>query len=63
MTFLSNLAAFWNLAIMILTGAALAGFVYLFVLRRLIRARRIAGARDRRMLREAAEREVGDQNP
>jgi hypothetical protein len=56
---LSNAAALWNLILLLLVIAVLVGFLYGFVFRRLVRKRRIAGARDRRMLREAAERESG----
>ncbi len=56
MTFLFNAAAMWNL-ILLAALAILSWFFYWFGLRRLIRARKIAGVRDRRMLREAAERE------
>jgi hypothetical protein len=56
MNILSNLAAIWNLLLLLGVGAVLIWFFYWFGLRRLIRARRIAGARDRRLLREAAER-------
>jgi hypothetical protein len=56
MNVLSNLAAIWNLLLLIGALAVLIWFFYWFGLRRLIRARRIAGARDRRLLREAAER-------
>jgi hypothetical protein len=59
-TFLSNAAAFWNLLLLVVSIAVLVWFLYWFGLRRLVRARRISGARDRRMLREAAEREVGE---
>ena len=54
---LSNAAALWDLLLLLLAIGTLLGFLYGFVFRRLVRARRIAGARDRRMLREAAERE------
>jgi hypothetical protein len=57
-TFLYNFAAFWNLLLLVVTAAVLLWFVYWFLLRRFLRARRIAGARERRMLREAAEREI-----
>jgi hypothetical protein len=57
-TLLSNVAAIWNLILLFAVIGTLAGFLYWFGLRRLIRARRIASSRDRRMLREAAEREV-----
>jgi hypothetical protein len=55
--FLDNLAALWNLLLLIATLFVLGGFIYWFALRRLVRARRIAGAREKRLLREAAERE------
>lgn len=57
---LSNAAALWNLILLLAVIGTLVWFLYGFVFRRLVRARRIAGARDRRMLREAAERESGD---
>ena len=56
-SFLSNAAAVWNLILLLAVIVTLVGFLYGFVFRRLVRKRRIAGARDRRMLREAAERE------
>ena len=59
-TLLSNAAAVWNLILLCAAMGTLAWFVYWFGLRRLIRARRIAGARDRRMLREAAERQSAE---
>lgn len=57
--FLDNFAALWNLLLFVASIGVLVWFLYWFVLRRIIRARRIAGARERRMLREAAEREAG----
>jgi beta-lactamase regulating signal transducer with metallopeptidase domain len=62
-TLLSNVAAIWNLILLLAVIGTLAGFFYWFGLRRLIRARRIASSRDRRMLREAAEREVNREHP
>ena len=56
-TLLSNAAAIWNLLFLLAVIATLAGFFYWFGVRRLIRARKIATSRDRRLLREAAERE------
>ena len=56
-TLLSNAAAIWNLLLLLAVIGTLAGFFYWFGVRRLIRARRIATSRDRRLLREAAERE------
>ena len=56
-TLLSNAAAIWNLLLLLAVAVTLVWFFYWFGLRRLIRARRIATSRDRRMLREAAERE------
>jgi len=58
MSLLYNAAAFWNLIVLAIAIAVLGWFLYWFGLRRLIRARRIAGLRERRMLREAAERET-----
>jgi peptidoglycan/LPS O-acetylase OafA/YrhL len=55
--FLFNAAAVWELILLIAALGILGWFLYWFVLRRLIRARKIAGARERRMLREAAERQ------
>jgi hypothetical protein len=57
MNLLSNLAAFWNLLLLLCAACTLFGFLYFFVFRRLVRARRISAIRDRRLLREAAERE------
>jgi hypothetical protein len=57
-TLLSNAAAIWNLLLLLAVIGTLVWFFYWFGLRRLIRARRITSSRDRRMLREAAEREV-----
>jgi hypothetical protein len=57
-TLLSNAAAIWNLLLLLAVIGTLVWFFYRFGLRRLIRARRITSSRDRRMLREAAEREV-----
>jgi hypothetical protein len=58
MRFLAQLAAFWNLILLIALAGTLLWFFYGFFLRRLIRARRIANARSRRMMREAAGRGV-----
>jgi hypothetical protein len=62
-TLLSNAAAIWNLLLLLAAIGTLVWFLYWFGLRRLIRARRIASSRDRRMLREAAEREVNRITP
>ncbi|HXZ31304.1 MAG TPA: hypothetical protein VEH30_03415 [Terriglobales bacterium] len=58
---LDNFAAIWNLILLISAVGVLFGFLYWFLLRRVLRARRIANARERRMLREAAERESTSQ--
>jgi F0F1-type ATP synthase membrane subunit b/b' len=55
---LSSLAALWNLLALFLSLGVLLWFLYWFVLRRLIRAKKIASARERRMLKEAAERDA-----
>jgi len=60
-TFFSSTAAVWNLLLLLAAIATLVWFLYWFVLRRFIRARKIAGARERRLLREAAERESGNE--
>ena len=57
MTVLRNLVAIGNLLLLLAAIATLGWFFYWFGLRRLLRARRIAHARDRRLLREAAERQ------
>jgi hypothetical protein len=54
---LSNIAALWNLLLLVAAIATLLVFFYSIYLRRVFRARRIAQTRDRRLLREAAERE------
>jgi len=54
--FLSNFTSLWNLLLLFGVVATLAGFVYSVCLRKLIRARRIANARSKRLMREAAER-------
>lgn len=53
---LHNFLALGNLAIFILAALVLAWFLYAVILRRILRARRIANARMRRMMREAKER-------
>ncbi|MBZ5704416.1 MAG: hypothetical protein LAN63_03625 [Acidobacteriia bacterium] len=54
----SSLAALWYLALLVLAVGTLLWFFYWIYLRRILRARRIAHARDKRMLREAAERQA-----
>jgi uncharacterized membrane protein YqjE len=54
---LHNLFALSNVAIFVFAAAVLAWFVYAVILRRILRARRIANARMRRMMREAADRQ------
>jgi hypothetical protein len=55
----SNLAAVWSLLLLLAVIGTLLWFLYSFFLRRIIRARRIANAHLKRILREAAERESG----
>lgn len=52
-----------NFLLLLLAAGTLGWFLFYFFLRRLIRARRIANARERRLLREAAERAGGDKEP
>ena len=54
----SSLATLWYLALLVLAVGTLLWFFYWIYLRRILRARRIAHARDKRMLREAAERQT-----
>lgn len=54
---LDSLAAGWNLLLLLLAVAGLGGFFYTVYLKRILRARRITHARERRLLREAAERQ------
>ena len=56
MHFLANLAALWNVILLAAVLATLGCFFYKVFLSKVLRARRIANARERRMLREAAER-------
>jgi hypothetical protein len=51
--FLTNLAAFWNLILLAAVFGTLSWFFYAVFLKKLLRARRIANARDRRLMREA----------
>jgi len=55
-SFLYNLAALWNLLLVVAAFATLLGFVYRVYFRKLLRARRIARFGERRLLREATER-------
>ncbi len=57
MNFLNHLAALWNLLLLIAAALTLIGFVNAVAIRKFLRARRIANARERRLLKEAAERE------
>jgi drug/metabolite transporter (DMT)-like permease len=53
---LHNFLALGNLAIFVLAALVLAWFLYAVFLRRILRARRIANARMKRLMREAHER-------
>lgn len=57
---IAALAALWNVLLLAFAILTLLGFCYFIFVRRFLRARRIAHARDRRLLREAAERESGE---
>jgi hypothetical protein len=54
--FVANLAAFWNLILLAAVLVTLGWFLYAVFLKKILRARRIANVRDRRLMREAAER-------
>ena len=55
---LNSIASVWNLLLLFALIGALFWFLYSFVLRRFIRLRKIASIRERRMLQEAAERDL-----
>lgn len=57
---LHNLLALSNLAIFAFAALVLAWFFYAVLLRRILRARRIANARMKRMMCEAADRSEDD---
>jgi hypothetical protein len=54
--FLTNLAAFWNLILLAAAFVTLGWFFYAVFLKKILRARRIANARERRLLRESSLR-------
>lgn len=56
MNFLIGAANLWNLTLLVVVLGTLVWFIYSFALRRLLRARRIEGLRNKRLMREAAER-------
>ena len=56
MNLLIGVANLWNLTLLVVVLGTLVWFIYAFALRRLIRARRIEGLRNKRLMREAAER-------
>jgi len=58
MVFLRNLGAVWDLALFCAVPLVLGWFVYWVYLRKILRARRIAAIRMRRLVEEAAERDV-----
>jgi hypothetical protein len=55
---LRNLALFWNLILLLAVFGTLSCFFYAVFLKKLLRARRIANVRERRLMREAAERSI-----
>jgi hypothetical protein len=54
--FVANLAAFWNLILLAAVLVTLGWFLYAVFLKKILRARRIGNVRERRLMREAAER-------
>jgi hypothetical protein len=56
MNFINGVANVWNFVLLVVALATVVWFVYSFALRRLLRARRIEGLRNKRLMREAAER-------
>lgn len=57
--FLGSIASYTAILLPPLAFAVLALFVYMVWGRKLLRARRIAGIRDRRLLDEASRRDIG----
>lgn len=55
-TVLHNLLALSSIMLFLFAAAVLLWFLYAVILRRILRARRIANARMRRMMREAGDR-------
>ena len=55
-TLLKNIANLWSLSLLIAAAATLLWFIYAVFLRKILRARRISVAREKRLLREAAQR-------
>jgi hypothetical protein len=55
---LRNLAAFWNLILLFAAFGTLGWFFYAVFLKKVLRARGIANVRERRLMREAAERSI-----
>jgi len=62
LSILRNFLALSNLALFLFAAAALAWFLYAVILRRMLRARRIANRRMRRMMREAEIRGKDQRN-
>ncbi len=56
MALLGNLASLWNLILLVALFGTLVWFFYAVFLRKVLRARRISNVRERRLMREAAER-------
>ncbi|MGH9528416.1 MAG: hypothetical protein ACRD2S_00685 [Terriglobales bacterium] len=56
---LRSIANIWSLALLLVVAVTLLWFIYAVCVRKIIRARKIAGARLKRLLREAAERSAG----
>ncbi len=53
---LRSIANIWSLGLLLVVAVTLLWFIYAVCLRKLLRARKISGARAKRLLREAAER-------
>ena len=56
-SFLLGFASLFQFTLVLIMAVVLGWFLYAFFLRRIFRARRIANARERRLLREALSRE------
>jgi len=56
LTLLKNIANLWSLSLLLAAAVTLLWFIYTVFLRKILRARRISAAREKRLLREAAQR-------
>jgi hypothetical protein len=56
LSLLKNIANLWSFSLLLAAAVSLLWFIYAVFLRKILRARRISVAREKRLLREAAQR-------